>query len=86
MSTLRTVFRELFGLFVDDGWLALEIIAVVMLAALSAALLPDLQLVAGALLLFGCLAVLLANVTITGRRECSRGIHLQKSNASLLAG
>jgi hypothetical protein len=67
MNTLRTVFRELYGLFVDDGWLALEIIAIVMLAALAAALLPDLPLVAGAILLFGCLAVLLANVTMAGR-------------------
>ena len=62
MNMLRAVFDELIGLFVDDGSLALEIVAVVVLAAMSAALLPDLPLAAGAILLFGCLGVLLANV------------------------
>ena len=40
MSTLGAVFRELAGLFVDDGLLALEIVAVVVLAGMSAALFP----------------------------------------------
>jgi hypothetical protein len=62
MNMLGAVFRELIGLFVDDGWLALEIVAVVVLAAISATLLPNMPLATGAILLFGCLAVLLANV------------------------
>jgi hypothetical protein len=62
MNMLRAAFRELIGLFVDDGWLAVEIVAVVVLAAISATLIPDMPLAAGAILLFGCLAVLLANV------------------------
>ncbi len=68
MNTLRAVFRELIGLFVDDGALALEIVAVVLLAAISAALVPDLPLAAGFILLFGCLGVLLANAARAARR------------------
>jgi hypothetical protein len=62
MNMLRAVFLELIGLFVDDGSLALEIVAVVALAAISATLIPDVPLAAGTILLFGCLGVLLANV------------------------
>ena len=62
MNMLGAVFRELIGLFVDDGSLALEIVAVVTLAAISATLIPDVPLAAGTILLFGCLGVLLANV------------------------
>jgi uncharacterized membrane protein YhaH (DUF805 family) len=68
MSMLGAVLRELLGLFVDDGSLALAILAVVMLAAISAALIPDVPLVAGAILVFGCLGVLLANLAIAARR------------------
>ena len=35
MNLLGSVFRELIGLFVDDGSLALEIVAVVALAAIA---------------------------------------------------
>jgi hypothetical protein len=69
MSMPGAVFRELLGLFVDDGSLALAILAVVMLAAISVALIPDIPLVAGAILLFGCLGVLLANLAIAARRH-----------------
>jgi hypothetical protein len=65
---LKAVVRELFGLFVDDVSLALAILAVVMLAALSVALVPDAPLVTGAILLFGCLGVLWANVARAARR------------------
>jgi hypothetical protein len=69
MSMPGAVFRELLGLFVDDGSLALAILAVVMLAAISVALIPDIPLVAGAILVFGCLGVLLANLAIAARRH-----------------
>ena len=67
MNMLIAVLRELIGLFVDDGSLALMILAVVMLAGILATLMPDLHLAAGALLLFGCLCVLLANVARAAR-------------------
>jgi hypothetical protein len=69
MNVLIAVFRELFGLFVDDGALALMILAIVLLAGIVATLMPDLHLAAGATLLFGCLGVLLANVTRAARRR-----------------
>jgi hypothetical protein len=60
------MLRELAGLFVDDGALALAIIAIVALAGIVAMLIPDVPLAAGAILLFGCLGVLLSNVARQG--------------------
>ena len=62
MNALIALFRQLAGLFVDDGSLALAILGVVVVAALLAFLVPNLSSVAGAILLFGCLGALLANV------------------------
>jgi hypothetical protein len=61
MKMLVGLLRELAGLFVDDGALALAILAVVALAAIVAALMPGASFLAGAVLLFGCLGVLLFN-------------------------
>ena len=69
MNALGAVFRELAGLFVDDGSLALEIVTVVVLAALSAKLIPEVPLVAGGILLLGCVGVLFANVATAARRR-----------------
>jgi hypothetical protein len=68
MKVLGAVLRELVGLFVDDGALALEIVAVVVVAGISANLVPEVPLAAGAILLLGCLGVLFANVS-TGQRR-----------------
>ena len=65
---MMMLLRELAGLFVDDGALALAIIAVVVLAAIVAMLVPEVPLAAGAILLFGCLGVLLSNVARQGQR------------------
>jgi len=73
MNPLINLFRELSGLFVDDGALALAILTVVALAALTIFLLPSQSLVAGAILLFGCLGVLFVNVA---RAAQYRGVHL----------
>ncbi len=67
MSALADLFRELAGLFVEDGSLALAIVAVVALAGIAAALVPAAPLASGAILLFGCLGVLFVNV-MTARR------------------
>jgi hypothetical protein len=69
MNMLGAMVRELLGLFVDDGSLALEIVAVVVLAAISAALMPNVPLATGAILIIGCLGVLLANVAGAARRH-----------------
>jgi hypothetical protein len=62
MTVLINALRELAGLFIDDGALALVIIAVVILTGVVATLLPEVPLVAGGILLFGCLAALLSSV------------------------
>jgi hypothetical protein len=62
MNAVVSVLRELAGLFVDDGSLALAILVVVAVAGSFSTLLPGIPLAAGAILLFGCLGVLLANV------------------------
>jgi hypothetical protein len=66
-----TVLRPLARLFVDDGSLAVATIAVVALAAGVAALAPERPIVAGAVLLAGCLAVLLGNVARAVQRHRS---------------
>jgi hypothetical protein len=66
MSALGAVFRALIGLFVDDGAFASQIVAVVIHPVVSATLIPDVPLAAGAILLFGCLGALLANVVRSG--------------------
>ena len=60
MTVLTNALRELAGLFVDDGALALVIIAVVVLAGVVATLLPEVPLAAGGILLLGCVGVLFA--------------------------
>ena len=68
MKVVASAFRELAGLFVDDGWLALAILAVIAFAGTFSTLLPGIPLAAGAILLFGCLGVLLANVAKAAQR------------------
>ena len=62
MSMVIALLRDVAGLFVDDGSLALAIVGVVVIAAIVAALAPTLPLAAGATLLLGCVSVLLVNV------------------------
>jgi hypothetical protein len=62
MTVLTNALRELAGLFIDDGALALVIITVVVLSGVVVTLLPEAPLVAGGVLLFGCLAALLSSV------------------------
>jgi hypothetical protein len=68
MNALLAFGRQLVGLVVDDGSLALAIVVIVAFAGLLALLLPDDRLVAGAVLLGGCLAALSANVMLATRR------------------
>lgn len=69
MRVLIAVLRELLGLFVDDGALALFLVAVVAVAAVCATLVPDRPLVAGGVLLLGSLAALLGTVLRVSRRR-----------------
>ncbi|TMH87436.1 MAG: hypothetical protein E6H44_10840 [Betaproteobacteria bacterium] len=65
MRMLAGIARELIGLFVDDGMLALAIIAVIVIAAIVASLIPGAT--AGVVLLAGSLFALLANVLAVQR-------------------
>jgi hypothetical protein len=58
---MTILLRELAGLFVDNGALALAILGVVSVAGTLAVLMPDTPLAAGAVLLFGCLAALVSS-------------------------
>src|SRR5258707_4453814 len=69
MTVLTNALRELAGLFVDDGALALMIIAVAVLTGVVATLLPEVPLVAGGILLLGFLTALLSSVARANRRS-----------------
>ena len=68
MNALAAIVSEVIGLFVDDGWLAAAIVAVVALAGVIALLIPNASLAAGLVLLLGCPGVLVANVLAAVRR------------------
>ena len=68
MNALKAVWAELIGLFVDDEFLAVAILAVVALAALLATLAALPPLGVGAVLFLGCLGALVVGVWRTARR------------------
>ena len=65
MRVLAGIAREMIGLFVDDGMLAVAIIAVIVIAAIVSSLIPGAT--AGVVLLAGSLFALLANVLAVQR-------------------
>jgi hypothetical protein len=67
-SLAASLVTSLAGLFVEDGALALAILVVVAAAGICTALVPNAALASGAILLFGCLGVLLLNVMRARRR------------------
>ncbi len=54
MNAIHTVIRKIVGLFVDDGWLAIETLGVVALTAVVRLWLQTEPMLAGATLLLGC--------------------------------
>jgi len=68
MNTFVLVFRELVGLFVDDGSLAIAIVVVVVLTAVSSAL-GSPAIVTGGILFAGCLFALGENIRRTTRED-----------------
>jgi len=65
MNTFYLILHELVGLFVDDEFLAVAVLAVVGLAAACAFLIGAPQVVVGAVLLVGCVGVLVSSVLKT---------------------
>ncbi|MBN9498956.1 MAG: hypothetical protein J0H39_19560 [Alphaproteobacteria bacterium] len=68
MNVLSLIFRELVGLFVDDEFLAVAILAVIAGCGVMAAYTDIAALVIGVILLAGCVLVLLASVARGSRR------------------
>lgn len=68
MKIIRTIAKEFFGMFVDDGSLALLALALVVIITAAVKLLALPPLLGGALLLIGCIAILLQSV-----RRAARG-------------
>jgi hypothetical protein len=68
VKTLKGIAASLAGLFVEDGALALSILGVVAAAGICTVLFPAAGPASGAILLFGCLGVLLLNVIRAGSR------------------
>ena len=68
MTVIRLVFKELVGMFVDDGSLALLALILIALVTAAVKLLALPPLIGGLLLLAGCLAILLESV-----RRAARG-------------
>lgn len=69
MNLIKLIWGELVGLFVDDEFLAVAVLIVVAIAALCAFALRLPGLVTGALLIVGCVGVLV----ISARRALRRG-------------
>ena len=68
VTILSTILRELLGLFIDDEFLAAATFAVIALATVLALLFEAPQLIVGATLVVGCIAVLMLSV-IRGARK-----------------
>lgn len=64
MNTFGTALRSLIGLFVDDGWLAAATLGVVAFAEAVRFVLPTRPILAGTILLVGCLAVLVRSILV----------------------
>jgi hypothetical protein len=74
MKSLRAIVHEITGLFIDDGWLAVGVLTVVVAAVISELLMADTRMAGGAILLFGCLGVLFMNVVRASREQDVQGI------------
>lgn len=68
MNIIRLIFQEVVGLFVDDEMLAVSILTVVGGCWLLAHFLHGSSLAIGALLVVGCVGVLLVSVLKGARR------------------
>lgn len=70
MGTLRAILHEIVGLFVDDEALALALLLWCAAIGVAVLLLPGLPVpLAAALLLAGCVAILLGTVARAARRR-----------------
>jgi hypothetical protein len=71
MSRLGAIFRELIGLFIDDGSLAIGILVWIAIVALALPALGVPEVWRPILLFIGCVVILIENVTRSARRSRS---------------
>jgi hypothetical protein len=69
MRALYAILSKIVHLFVDDGSLALALVAWCAFIGIAVALLPVLAELWGPLFVFGCASVLIGNVAVAGRRR-----------------
>jgi hypothetical protein len=72
MNILREVAGELFAMFVSDAWMVIGILLVVSLTGLLTVSRAVPPLLAGTILLLGCIGVLVSSVVTYGRRHQRR--------------
>ena len=72
MNVIRTALAELLGMFIDDGQLALTLIALIVLVTLAVKVAGLGGLAGGLLLLAGCIALLLESVYRHARRKAAK--------------
>lgn len=68
MTILRLIVAQLVGMFIDDEFLAIAVLVVVGIAAALAYALQTPAVLVGAVLLLGCVAVLVVSVARDIRR------------------
>ena len=82
MTIVRDVLDALVGMFLGDARLSAAILAVVAVAAGLIDLAPVNPLIGGGVLLFGCLAVVVATVWRAARRRLALSNTVRKSEPS----
>ena len=78
MKLILGVMRQLLALFVDDGSLAIAILAVVTLAAIATSAFQLSPVVAGGILIIGCIVMLLENVVRAARQSSISSHEMQR--------
>lgn len=71
MSRLVAIFHEIFGLFIDDGSLAIGILVWIAIVALALPALGAPEVWRAILLFAGCVIILIENVARSARRSRS---------------
>jgi hypothetical protein len=69
MKLVVTTARELFGLFVDDGSLAVALVAWILVFQTASGFWPSLDPWGAAILFLGCIVILLENTLRAAKRS-----------------
>jgi hypothetical protein len=69
MNTLKLIFTELLGLFIDDGSFAFLIVGLVVVIGILARFFLGQPAIIGSLLMAGCIAILAESTLRAGRKS-----------------